>query len=292
MSVIGTIRDSGNVRTVLLFLISFLLPVLILFAYLQWRGSGGAAVTPTTSLSSDGKQPVDEIFPEAFPVVRAESLIEIPNSELLHPQENSDFMIVLAINLRRLPRAGSRMIVASKFSSYSPAKEGYAIAFSRFRSTIRPEVYWKNKSGKGKWYTFSEIAVTPGEWVTLAVTHYDNQFLGVHSSMLIDRERNIGIKLAGGYDFGEPIIPRNEEPLVIGAVERNKFRGKVGALGLIRGVDLEKRVEETLQSVHERLEAGNPQEDDSLWIFDLNRFATDGRVEKKGKGNQKKKRKE
>ena len=160
---------------------------------------------------------------------------EIPNSANLNPEENQNFYLSIWFNPRELPREEMRFPIISKINSERRAQPGYAIALHRFSDEIRPEVYWRNDDGRGRWFTFAPFVVSPQGWHLLVLSFRENRYLGLHG-VTVASDGTGSIQLLGGYEFEAPILlGASSEPLRVGTFSTDGFVGDIGPVGVILG---------------------------------------------------------
>ncbi len=215
------------------FLVAFSLPVLLLALY----GRIGAGTL-------DAQQ---DIFPQALSVSEDGVYVRVAESALLDPVEDKDMLFFLWFKLKRLPEAGQKMTLLNKIDDGHRVKPGYAIVISGEKGGARFQVYWKNGSGRGGWFSFSDTPLRIGVWTMVAVSFSGGRFLGVHTATR-EAER-LSEQLAGGHDLGEIITASSKADLVIGAPRGNQFRGALGPFGLFIGKKLSDRFKEILKAL-------------------------------------------
>lgn len=224
-----------------LFLLAFSVPVCAAIYYSDtWGGT-----KPQLQESGVEEDARDELFPDAISVRHSGSRLKIGHQPFLQPDGKSDLLIIAWLKPFELPSGDSKIIVAAKFDGKAKARPGYALALQRISDKIRPAVYWRNPEGQGGWYTFSEVEILPRSWFMFALSFYDQHKLGLH---IIHPKLSGGFeaRLAGGYEFEQPIYPLNDKPLEIGAIDDTNYRGKVGPIGIFSMKGLRDRLAEIL----------------------------------------------
>ena len=193
-----------------IFIISFAIP--LTFA---------AKVSGIFSLDNDYID--DKVFPSAFTVFAPDRTIEVLGSSDLNPNTESDFLISVWFQIKRLPKDGERAIFLSKYDGDTKNKPGYAVAVSRSGDSLRPQVYWRGTSGVGSWRTFSEIDVVPGQWYRLLISFYDGQYLGMqgyaHSNEPPKKPR-----LLGGFEVAEALDVKSNSNIFLGSLGSNNYK--------------------------------------------------------------------
>jgi hypothetical protein len=231
-------RKRGLAQVAALFILfsaSFLLP--IGFGYLAYQKyfHGGSAFSAALS-------PV----PQAFVVNDDEASVVIAHADDLNPLPAKDFLLTAWFYPKPYPREGQRITLLSKFSPELPGKPGYAIALSHELDGFRIHVYWKESSRKGRWYSFSESPLVPGNWFMVALSLQKGRYLGVHTVTRVGAEQ-VETTLAGGFDLGGETRPDSPADMTLGAVRGGKYRGAIGPLAIVQGTDVAGELKQTLK---------------------------------------------
>lgn len=160
---------------------------------------------------------------------------QIPESSSINPELNQNFYLLMWFNPKELPREGMRLPILSKINSDRRALPGFAIALKRNSDEIRPEVYWRNDEGRGRWFTFAPFPVSPQRWHMLLLSFRENRFLGLHS-VTTSPDGNGTMQLLGGYNFEPPeLIAASSAPIRVGSFSSDGFIGEIGPIGIIAG---------------------------------------------------------
>ncbi len=216
---------------VLAFLLSFSFAcavVMLLGTFLKASGSS-AVVIGELSRSQD------ESFPESVPVLASGAVVRVSDDERLNPAGEGMFLLTAWIKLRGPLVDGDRAAIISKFDPNTLSKPGYAVALVGGPDGVRPQVYWQDENGKGKWLSFAATQMQPKEWYLLALSFRDARYLGLHIRPLNEAGR---VEVLGGYDLDGYTIPRPKADLLVGAFGSSKFRGRVGPIGVFSGKDM------------------------------------------------------
>ncbi len=215
------------VPLVFFFLVSFLTPVAV--GYLVYSKIAEQNATAMSRIN---------FFPKSIVIEGDRDFIRIAHQDDLNPLPGKDFLFFAWFQLRRLPLEGNRLILVSKYSPETKNEPGYRIAIEKAGGTPRIAVYWRDSSGKGRWFTFGELPLLPREWFMLGVSLHNQRYLGVHTISLASTGK-ADVRLIGGYDLGEEsVIPDSAADLVLGSVRSGGFRGRLGAIGIIQGKEL------------------------------------------------------
>lgn len=242
-----------------LFLLSFLLPLLFAVSI------GGVLSTTTSNVEVDG------IFPNAYNFSTQGEALRIFNGEKFNPVPGKDFLAVMWFRLKRLPAVNDGVLLFTKYERNKASKDsppGFALSLKRDKDAVRPQVYWRNRAGVGKWLVFSEFTVIPKNWFMLALSFHADRFLGLHAAIYEPSEKP-KVVLLGGYDLGEVVVADNDADLLFGAFHENLFRGNVGPISIFRGKDIIEKLNPILREI-----AAAPQkipedllsEDVALWM--------------------------
>jgi len=210
----------------------------------------------------------DTVFPEATIINAPGAFVRIKHSAEMLPSPGRDFLLAGWFRLRSLPAPGERMILLSKVEENNPYRPGYGVALARRGNLIRPEVFWRDRQGRGGWRTFAEVEVLTRSWFFISVCFYEEQLLGVHTFLLLPGAKPRA-KLAGGYDLGMPLNITNSGDLLIGAAGDSGFRGKVGAVAIFKPRKLRDRLKDILKEMvrsPRSLPGGLADDEVVLWV--------------------------
>ncbi|MCB0319202.1 MAG: hypothetical protein KDD56_10645, partial [Bdellovibrionales bacterium] len=214
--------------------------------------------------SSDSEVAEDKIFPTSVGIFSPDKSIEVINSSELNPQKDSDFLLSIWIQIKRLPHDGERVIFLSKYDGDSVNKEGYAMGFLRNGDQIRPQVYWKGKETKsGGWNTFSSVQLLPGHWYRFLLSYYDSSYLGLHAYPYSTNPEDKPM-LLGGFDVGQVGEVESISNLSLGSVGSKNFRGRIGTVSIFSL----KKLKNSFESVWRLL-----KDDDAYSAWDKDRIA-------------------
>jgi hypothetical protein len=145
------------------------------------------------------------------------------------------FLLTAWIKLRSELIDGDRAAIISKFDPNTLSKPGYAVALVGGPDGVRPQVYWQDENGKGKWLSFAATQMQPKEWYLLALSFRDGRYLGLHIRPLKESGK---VEILGGYDLYGHTIPSPKADLLVGAFGSSKFRGRVGPIGVFSGKEM------------------------------------------------------
>ena len=227
------IKDSSGPRGVYLvlafcgaFAVSWLAVVAIFFSF---KGT-------ESSVASVGSAGVDGAFADAVAITRSGAALSVEHHAMLNPTD-SDFMLFVWFKLKAGIDPEERAAFLGKYDSRIGNPEGYALALVGGADGVRPNVYWQNSSGRGRWFAFASTHITPGQWYVMGVTFRAQRYLGVH---IAPSGAESNPEVLGGYDLDGAIIPASQAKLSVGAFKQSKFRGHIGPLGVLRDIDISK----------------------------------------------------
>ncbi|HMP26739.1 MAG TPA: hypothetical protein PKD37_01945 [Oligoflexia bacterium] len=226
--------------------------------------------------SSAANQQVEILNNIAFSIRSSGKFIKVPHSPRYLPEVGEDYALLIFFKMNRLPSKGDRVLLLSKFDSFSPAKRGLAISLKKDQDeSVHPEVYWRSNAGVGGWYKFSDLPIVAKEWICLLLSFRVGALLGMHSVSFLPA-RKPEASLLGGYqllipDKNEPILPISKSDLLIGSFGGGEFRGAIGPIGIIKKDNLTEILPELLRYLKQG-DLQNPPEiiDPShlqLWII-------------------------
>lgn len=216
---------------------------------------------------NDKNADIDPVFPSSFVVAKEESFIRVQESSNLNPKPGEDFLFVGWFKLRRLPAQGEKITFVSKIDTGRRTRPGYAIAVSRDGESIRPEIYWRDESGKGNWYDFVSFKVPTKTWFALALSFRKDRYLGLHGGVLGSEGARPAIELLGGYELPKGVVPHSVSDLVIGSPFMGSFRGRIGPVGIVSGFSGDLKLTRVLKDSFEN-PLGVPRSDGDvkLWV--------------------------
>ncbi len=224
------------VALVLLFLVSFSLPLIFTF---HWR--------QPFSGSSQSATDADALFPQYTAVQSAGQRIEIAKADGLNPERGRDFIVSGWFKLARPLQVKEKVLLLGRSDSLAEPQGGYIIGLSRDSDTVRPIVYWGDEQ-KGKWYSFSDISIAAQSWFMLVLSFQEDKFLGLHIAIPSGDSR-AELKLLGGYEIEDGVIPAARGPFVLGAWGDGKFKGRIGPFGVFSKAQTAESLKNILKSL-------------------------------------------
>ncbi len=193
---------------------------------------GALLVTKHNSVALDSEDAArDSVVPDALVVSHGGTALRVTHHPALNPTGDGDFLLYVWFKLRKPLVDGERAVFIAKYDPESKIRPGYSVALVGGPDGVRPNVYWQNEEGHGRWYPFASTQLRAKEWYLLGVSFREKRFLGVH---LMPHDGGKKAEVLGGYDLEPQVIPDTQADLVVGAFGASKFRGRIGPFGIIR----------------------------------------------------------
>jgi hypothetical protein len=220
--------------------------VFIGILFLWQFGIVGGFQSRHAGLSPAGGSFGRHLFEQEIRVSGQGSYIEVPHHLSLVPSKSSskDFLIAVWFRLGDIS-VGRRSILLVKYDRKYPPHPGYAIAFRKAEdNSIRPEVYWQDKEGKGGWLVFPDITESGlniqeagKEWQLILLSFRKGRYLGLHHGVYRQNNFNVdidtsGIRTLGGYDLPNIDIPDSNSALFLGTPYIGDIRANIGFFGI------------------------------------------------------------
>jgi hypothetical protein len=187
--------------------------------------------------SEDGAR--DSVVPDALVVSHGGTALRVSHSPALNPTGDGDFLLYVWFKLRKPLSDGERAVFVAKYDADSKTRPGYSVGLVGGPDGVRPNVYWQNEEGHGRWYPFASTQLRAKEWYLLGISFREKRYLGVH---LMPHNGGKKAEVLGGYDLEPQVIPDTPADLVVGAFGASKFRGRIGPFGVIRREGMTKDV--------------------------------------------------
>lgn len=215
-----------------------------LVAYIIVLGLGSLLPKYTAAVTSAPKERAErDPFAEAVPVTSAGWAVRVPHQEELNPHIDKSFLFTVWLKLSQPLVDGKRVVVVAKFGGRTPQRPGYALALNSGPDGVRPQVYWQDESGRGRWLTFASVNFSPEQWMVLGLSFRDGRYVGLHSRPLLESGR---VEVLGGYDLQGVLAPRTKSDLLLGSFSANPFIGAIGPVGVFQGAELSANVPKIL----------------------------------------------
>lgn len=195
----------------------------------------------------------DAVFASSMLVKSRGTFFEVDPNPLLNPHIEEDFEIISWIQLSNEPNLDQDIVLFSKIDSSKPIPVGYYLKLVKRVNIFRPVVYWKDATGKGGTYEFSDLKISIGNWMSFVLTYSQPNILGLHL-ITLSADRKASRTLLGAFKLSTPVLPETTAPLVVGASRFGSFRGKVGPFGIFKGKEITKVLNNTLKQISK-----NPQ---------------------------------
>ena len=169
----------------------------------------------------------------------------------LDPVAGSDFLVYGWFSLKDLPAVDHNLILLEKRDGRDRRQPGYSVGIRHDKDAFRPIVYWRDRAGRGRWFSFSDMEILPRTWMMLALSFRDGRYIGLHGSLRIS-ESDVRSKLLGGYDLQQTILPHTDSPLVAGSINDRRLKVKLGPVGVVSGPGLSGDFKAVLKDVIKR----------------------------------------
>jgi hypothetical protein len=204
--------------TLILSIVLFILPF---FPYIagasNWELENVAPVTQNPS----GLSP--------FYSIDENSYLMLKNSQVFDLKPGEHFVVFLQVRFSELPRPGYRQNLVSKFASDVKPYPGWAIAIRNLQTSIRPEVYWRGKNGKGGWHTFDKVNIKPHAWYGLGLVVKEGEFINLFFE---DIHQKSEPTFLGGHSINTIITPNTDADILFGSHRHgpNAFTGDIATI--------------------------------------------------------------
>lgn len=201
---------------------------------------GALLVSKESSVALDSEDGVrDSVVPNALVVSHGGTALRVAHNPALNPTGSGDFLLYVWFKLRKPLVDGERAVFVAKYDPDSKTRPGYSVALVGGPDGVRPNVYWQNEEGQGRWYPFASTQLRAKEWYLLGISFREKRYLGVH---LMPHNGGKKAEVLGGYDLEPEVVPDTQADLVVGAFGASKFRGRIGPFGVIRREGMTKDV--------------------------------------------------
>lgn len=220
---------SSLMGLVLGFIVAFLLSSsIVIGGYFAFR-------EPASSSRSSVEAARKDLFPRAFSLRPDGPQLMVEHNTAMNPV-GDDFMLFVWFSLNGDLKGDQRTDILGKYTVQDGVEStGYGLSLVGGADGVRPNVYWRGKRGKPRWYQFASTQIKPDEWYLLVVTLHSKRYLGAHIARM---GSGATPELLGGYDIGGELLPEGGAPLVVGAGGSRSIDGKIGAFGILRDVDV------------------------------------------------------
>jgi len=178
---------------------------------------------------------------------------KIASSEAFELKKGQTFLISFAFRLSSLPPIGHRQKIISKFLGSKSPYSGWAIAIHHLRTSMRPEVYWRGRKGRGGWLSFEKVFLQPERWYAITLFVQAGEFMSLYledlarvsdellspsaSPAAFPLEASQGrsesrVVFLGGHDIRNIGTPNTSAPLYIGSPKTgaSAFQGEIAHL--------------------------------------------------------------
>ncbi len=157
-----------------------------------------------------------------------EKYVQVDNAPAINPFSEKDFALLVWFNSKTKIDNGGRLPIIYKFEIKQGQEPGYALSLSNSNNVIRPEIYWQNAAGAGRWYSFAEFPFQVGKWTGFKITFKQGKFLGL-TAYKFQKKEGIHEFNLGGYNL-DGLLAASSADLKVGSVGNKTFRGQVGTI--------------------------------------------------------------
>lgn len=226
----------GSVKLSVIFLLSFILPSLLLYGVITYTRSEADLSSP------DKAQEVKK----AFPIRDSGDYIRIQDAAGIEPVGDKDFLLAISLKFLNPPESSQKTFLLQKYDRDSPEGQGYSIAFIRDTDGIHPLVYWRNSEGQGRWFRFAALEIVEKEWFCLVLSFLQGEMLGLH----VVRTAGTPVVL-GGYRFDAPVYPESDADMFIGSIRSGvPLRARLGGMFVLHKRKLQQALPEMLSTLN------------------------------------------
>ena len=286
-------------KVAILSFVGFSTPVLVsLFTISTFFSDREEEVLPLDSIPQQvKKKPEAKPTAKAIQVRKGVAYAKISSRPELDAVSGTNFVVSFLVRFDELPPVGFRNNILAKYDAAKHPYAGWAVGFHRLKTSFRPEVYLKDESGAGGWFSFSNTNLEPKKWYAITVLIKPEEHMNLYVQdveSLVDSKgsvfssnksliTNSEVVFAGGHDISEVKEVSTNANLILGATRTNKagFQGEIALLLVARSNDLG----QTIGELKKKLDGGSPHiakklKDDqvSLWIsksgVDESRFSS------------------
>lgn len=231
------------------FLIPIALAVYIAPHYFEYAATGGVTDAESSENLAAGSLDALNQAPDVPETASDAKLLSIESTPQLDPTRGQVFVVSLELRFERLPGSDFRQNIAAKYQATSSPYAGWAIAVHKFRTALRPEIYWKDGEGLGGWLSFNDYNFVPnqsyaitllakaGEFINLYVEELSEPIDSVDGASGINIEpksdaSRIGVQFLGGHNANNVALPRSSAALLVGSMNYGEkaFRGDVSSV--------------------------------------------------------------
>lgn len=189
---------------------------------------------------------------------QSSSYAVISSDPHLDPESGKTFLISVSFRFDALPPVGTRLKIVSKYDSSTMPYPGWAIGIARQVASTRPVIYWRDTQGKGDWFYFDDLIITPGARYVLTVVVNPGKSLalfGGHAPIGVGDEPasesqsgsesapSDSLRFLGAYEAPSADAPVTKANLYFGARGAHKsfFDGDVSSILMASGFTYPKK---------------------------------------------------
>jgi hypothetical protein len=171
----------------------------------------------------------------------------------LDPASDRYFVLSFQLRLTNSPKAGKRQKLFAKYVNKQSPFPGWAFALRRTDTSLRPEIFWQDLSGKGGWYTFEHIDLRRNHWYAFTLIARNQDLLSLYMEPLSAAEpsgstegeeeqssdklpESPGVHFLGGYSVAEIALAPTDAVMQFAPrfLETGEMRGELKGILLAR----------------------------------------------------------
>ena len=240
-------------RLIIISVVGFLLPIVLAVYiaphYFEFVSSDGSSDSVSSQELTAGSLEALNQVPDVPETASDAKLFSIESTPLLDPSRGQVFVVSLELTFERIPSSDFRQNIAAKYQATSSPYAGWAIAVHKFRTALRPEIYWKDSDGLGGWLSFNDYNFVPGTTYAITLLAKAGEFLNLYVEELSGPEHaldeasgdniepkgegsSLGVQFLGGHDASKVAIPNSSAALLVGSMNYGEkaYRGDVSAV--------------------------------------------------------------
>ena len=188
--------------------------------------SRSVSLHPISKESSEAKASVETFEESLLDGDRLSYYVSISHDSALDPTANETFVVSVKLKIDNLPKLSKREKVIYKYDIATRPYAGWALAFHRLSTSLRPEIYWRDSSGNGGWYTFNEVHLDSRQWYRFYIFARAKEFISLYmeastgegrgSKLHADTDlKSVNTVFLGGYEVDEVSIPASSGDLYL-----------------------------------------------------------------------------
>lgn len=214
---------------------------------------------------------------------------KVKSDELINPTPDKFYILSTVVRFDKLPDAEKHENLIAKYEAKTFPYQGIALAVHRYKTSIRPAVYWKDEKGKGGWFTFNDVNFTKKSYYALTLIAKEGDFVQLYVEELNNlankelftaktntTENKDGL-FKGAYSIAGIQSPSNTSSLNFGTYKED-FSAFVSNLLIAKKSKLSlDSLEKFIKGGPEAIASTLSQDEISLWIKDGEDLSTSKR---------------